>query len=448
MKKWTSLTAVVLACFASVAQGVTITGNSGPGGFYLTDGTSPLIAWFKADAITGVTDNTTFGTWVESSNTAGVSSSSAGSNPTYHATQAGLNPAGGYEASVQFQGSNFLNLNGVSSLPTGTVIGVAAPSDDRYLLQHSTNRQIRMRQSSGNNIAAYNGGSNPLSTATTTSAGDFLIGEWLGGATSISFYENGVSRGTGSLAGGPGGLSDNGYNRIGVQSIAGPEIFISEVAVFNTVLNSAERQIVENALSAKWNQTMLANNRYSGDDLAQGDNDRDVFGIGRVDNSNEVTSAGAAGFGIEATAGLDDNEWILAGHNDPVNGLTSDGVLNETQRWTRAWYVEQTGSIDTNLTFDWGDAGLGAFQAAYDRLLYSADGINFDPFSTNFIIDGDQISFLVAGAELANGFYTIGTTPIPEPGTFGLLGCALLVMSLRRRQQRKTAKASSVRPAL
>lgn len=418
------LAIVVMLTLGSIANAVTITGGTAPGGFVLANGTSSLKLWLKADAITAVPDNTTFSNWVESSNTAGVVTGTLGSNPTYRATTGGLNPAAGYTASVEFIGSNALTLAGLTNLTTGSVFGVASPQNDRYLLQHTANRQLRLRQGNAQNIAAYNGANNPLSTATTTASGNYQIAEWLGDASTVSFFENGASRGTGSISSAPTGLSDLGYNRIGLPGGSTDTVNISEIVVYNTLLNSAERQIVENSLSAKWNLPMLANNRYSGDSLP-GNYDRDVFGIGRNDVSNQVGSAGSAGFGIEATGSLDNGDFVLAGHNLASNGTTSAGVASGELRWSRAWYVEETGNVDVTLAFDWSDAGLGAADTTFDSLFFSTDGIAFTALSLTGSYTGDLVTFNLSGTQLTTGFYTLGSTPpAPEPAS----GVALLML--------------------
>lgn len=431
-----SLAALFSFALVSAGHAVTITGGTAPGGFVLANGTSNLKLWLKADAITSVPNNTTFNNWTDSSNTAGVVTGSLGTDPTYRANTAGLNTAAGYTASVEFSGSNVLSLAGLTNLTTGSAFGVASPQDDRYLLQHTANRQLRLRQGNGQNIAAFNGANNPLSTATATTAGNYMIAEWLGDASTISFFENGAARGTGSLASSPTGLSDQGYNRIGLPGGSSATENISEIVVFNTVLNSAERQIVENALSAKWNLPMLDNNLYSGDSLAS-NYDRDVIGIGRVDASNQVTSAGNAGFGIEATGSLDNGDFVLAGHNLATNGITTAGVAVGDMRWTRNWYVEETGNVDVTLAFDWSNAGLGSPDLTFSHLFFSTDGINFTDTALVGLYTGDQILFNLTGAQLTTGYYTLGSTPpAPEPASLLLLGTGLVGASFIRRRKK------------
>jgi Ca2+-binding RTX toxin-like protein len=54
---------------------------------------------------------------------------------------------------------------------------------------------------------------------------------------------------------------------------------IGDVLAFNRTLSAAERITVENSLSAKYNIPLAANDLYQGDTLANGDFDRDVFGV-------------------------------------------------------------------------------------------------------------------------------------------------------------------------
>ncbi len=88
---------------------------------------------------------------------------------------------------------------------------------------------------------------------------------------------------------------------------------VAELIVYNTVLNNAQRIIVENYLAAKYGLA-IANDFYA----HQGLHPNEVAGIGREDASNMHTAAMSAGvLQVENPSGLDVNqEYLLFGHDD------------------------------------------------------------------------------------------------------------------------------------
>ena len=140
--------------------------------------------------------------------------------------------------------------------------------------------------------------------------------------------------------------------------------------------------------------------------------------MGRTDFANFLDSAGAAGFGFEATGSLDDGDFVLTGHKTPANSLVTTDLPSAVEgRWDRVWYLDAADtSVDANLHFDFSNSGLaapGASTLGY-KLLYSPNenfGSGESSFSVvNFpaTINGDTISFAVSGASLVDGYYTLG----------------------------------------
>jgi len=145
---------------------------------------------------------------------------------------------------------------------------------------------------------------------------------------------------------------------------------MAEFVVFDSVLNSAQEGIVQNNLSSKYDRALTTGvNRYDGDTSGNGEYDRDVFGVGRVDGSNAQTSGGMSGFGIEETgSSLGTDEWLLAGHKVETNSIVTAEGLSGYTRWDRSWYVDETGDVTALLAFDFSDTGLTYDGSSLERL--------------------------------------------------------------------------------
>jgi len=195
--------------------------------------------------------------------------------------------------------------------------------------------------------------------------------------------------------------------------------------------------------SPKYDLPLTWADLYRGDEPAQGNYDRDVFGIGQVDAANKVTAAGSAGLGLMVeNASLGDGDFLLAGHAQPTNSIVDTQLSGfAIDRWDRAWYLDKTGDLDALLTFDFGDAGLPFLglpaDAGYQFALLFAESLP-DDFQvldfTNWTLNGDQVSFTMPDAMLRDGYYTLGTAFVPEPTTLSLLALGALGLLRRRRK--------------
>lgn len=204
---------------------------------------------------------------------------------------------------------------------------------------------------------------------------------------------------------------------------------LAEMIYFNSSLNEAQRIIVENYLSQKYNLTLSSNDFYSNATFF-----RDVFGIGTKDGIEKHSAARSAGLELEEAAGSLDapDEFLLAGHNNTTHSAAATGNLlhptviaaNITSRWAREYYLEKTGSIDAQLVFDYAAAGLSRISNTPDDyyLLYRAStGItNFTIVPLSGAVDlstPGKARFSVANSNLATGYYTLGLKNQPGPLT-------------------------------
>ena len=127
-----------------------------------------------------------------------------------------------------------------------------------------------------------------------------------------------------------------------------------------------------------------------------------------------VTTAGAAGFGIEAS-GLENGDFIAAAHAVDTNSKTTAGNLPATvdARWDRTWWVDVTDANDSvsgTLSFDYSDSGLTRTNEDIFTLLKSTDGgANWTALgSTTTVVEGDKVRFTVSAGDLDDALYTIG----------------------------------------
>jgi hypothetical protein len=206
--------------------------------------------------------------------------------------------------------------------------------------------------------------------------------------------------------------------------------YIAEVIIYTVTVNDAQRIIVNNYLSSKYDIVLSANDKYAGDTPGNGNYDREVSGIGRESSgSNPTFSASiSGGITIANTAGLDAGDYILAGHASATNmqitydvgGMT--GINNA--RWLRIWYLDVTNTataLTNTIEFDMSDGGVGAVPIAtagnYVLLYRAGQTGNWTELTTASSISGDRVIF--SGVTLSNdGYYTIGTrnflvSPLP-----------------------------------
>lgn len=211
-----------------------------------------------------------------------------------------------------------------------------------------------------------------------------------------------------------------GGNTSGTNGYVGD---VTEIVVFTTKINSAQRIIIENYLAAKYGLTSAANDHYLMDNAGNGNFDYEVAGIGRVDASNIHNDAQGTGIvKINNPNNLGDNEFLIWGHdNVSVNANnTSDvppGVQARMSRTWRASEVGEVGTIDVSVDL----AGLGSVTASDLALLIDKDndGLLSDetPDFTAALVSGTVYRW--TGVDIDNGqrfsFGTANSTQTPMP---------------------------------
>ncbi len=206
--------------------------------------------------------------------------------------------------------------------------------------------------------------------------------------------------------------------------------YMSEIIVYRSKVNDAQRTIINNYLSSKYAIALSQNDFYAGDLPANGDYDFEVSGIGRLASGSNTgfASSVSGGFGMNSVSGLDAGDFILAGHAAGGNSQIFTDVAGMTginnARWQRTWFVDVTNTGSTNnvnLWFDMSDGAMAGTPIAgpsnYVLLFRTGQSGAWTEVSTASSITGDQVHF--SGVSLSqDGYYTIGThdfviSPLP-----------------------------------
>ncbi|MGB4973315.1 MAG: T9SS type A sorting domain-containing protein [Cyclobacteriaceae bacterium] len=411
---------------------ISVTGYSqtGPGGIGSNDGTSTLELW--VDANNGISGAAPITGWSDLSGN-GIINTILG-NPNIN-----IGALNGYNAitfdgsgdyistSLDISGGSFSQLEvfAVYSLTgtSGAVWGEDNGGYDRFL--------VDANGAGGCNFAVSNG------TGCTNSATLFPTSTPT--ITSIHFQEDVISGSTAIVNGQTvfnfssdhevetSNLFDIGSIGSGSFAFNGD---IAEVFVFGSFTNTAQRVIIHNYLSAKYNIALNAVDVYSEDDAINGNFDNEVAGIGRVNASNIHNDARGTGIvRILNPSGLGDNEFLMWGHDNGTQKATETtdipaGVQARLDRVWRASEVNTSGTaVDVgaiNIRFDL--AGLGTITSSDLRLLVDTDndGVFIDetPISGATSLGSSIYQFAGVTAIANNSRFTLGTintiqTPLP-----------------------------------
>jgi hypothetical protein len=197
---------------------------------------------------------------------------------------------------------------------------------------------------------------------------------------------------------------------------------IAEIIIYNSVLSSTQIRIIQAYLAAKWNFN-LNNDLYTGDQVANGNNDLDVGGVGRS-LDGDVGRAMSAGMTVRLGAAAANNSFIMFGHNLVSNSINTTDIGGPAlfERSNRSWYLNLTGSVGIvdSITFDFSDMGLAGTPgnpANYVLIYRSSTSGNWSIVATANDTEGDRVYFTnVNLMSTGDGHYTlasINNAPLP-----------------------------------
>lgn len=235
-------------------------------------------------------------------------------------------------------------------------------------------------------------------------------------------FQNGSLLGTPVLSGSQMNNYNNNIVRIGSALPSGQYSWplngdVAEIIGFNASLNEAQRIIMENYLSAKFNLPITY------DRLLANDSEyiEDVIGIGTTDGKNSNTHSTSWGKGglrlAEDEESLNsEDEFLFATHSGQANSIvqSEDVPFIISNRWARTWYLEKTGTINAKIAFSFTDSGIPVpvnldSEIGLYKILYKS-GISdaFSVLSSVPEVENGVVSFIVNDEQLLNGYYTLG----------------------------------------
>jgi len=440
---------------------VSAVGNDGPGG--IGDPLSTIL-YLDPLALLNLDEGGAIAQWDDrSANAILVDQSTSANQPTYRKTSGLLNdqPVVDFDGSSSFldiEDTEFINGKDVTLQRSKTVVFQADDVTSRQVIyeEGAGTRGITLAIEGGSLFAsAWNfandervdggedvttpwedlsGGDGYVEVSTPVSAAQTYVAtltfDFVDGTLDLMLNgtDEGEISGVGRLYahGGNIGLGGNpdAYLTNGGVEYTSTDRFdgrIGDVVFHTSSLNDAQRRILQNALAAEYGATVVpADALYAGGSATH---DLNVIGIGRASAPQRHVSARRGGLQLDRAGGLDDGDYLLAGHDTRQNSesttdiATSAGTLES--RMLRTWYMSRTepstSDLTADVTIDLSEAGVVATggDAGGYRLIHRAatdpTGSTWTVDGTSATVNGDAITF--AGVSVTDGHvYTLATT--------------------------------------
>lgn len=418
-----------------------LTGTTGPGGIGEIDGSSKLEVWFDAtdldgDGISEGTsesgqENGAISLWADKS---GHGYDLSTGSATFTDINAGLNNL----SSVDFNGSSHYLQTASVDLASSNALEYFIVFDDAAVDAANNNTLVNWENSGGIGGFELVSRTNVGRLQSRHSTGGAYVNANLEGFTNSDPYVLNSSYGPSgrdhirngsSISSNATSITLN--NPASAPLVFGRDYFgggnyfaadIAEFISFSVELNGAEKEIVQQYLSGKYNITLSGTDYYTGHatDYILG-----IQGIGTSDGTlteSHVASNASGGLKITMANGTFNaaNEYLFAGNNG-ISGGTSTANLTSIptveQRIAKVWYLDKTGTIDAKLTFNIQESvGTDIFPAGNGYVLLYSSTIPLDfqnytaDHSINPVVSDEDIAFIVPNAQLLDGYYTVGTT--------------------------------------
>ena len=183
---------------------------------------------------------------------------------------------------------------------------------------------------------------------------------------------------------------------------------ISELILYNTPLNTAQKIIVNNYLSAKYNTPLTTDDIYTRDNAGAGDFDHNVAGIGQAsDGSNHTDSQGTGIVRISNPGNLNNNDFLFWGEetkNPTYNFSTNPS--NYTEQLNSRWRVNRRGNLGTvTVSFDISGIDLSGKQTCSELQLVIDNTYDFSSPTNVYNLTISGSTAIATGVTFANNRY-------------------------------------------
>ncbi|MCB0402201.1 MAG: T9SS type A sorting domain-containing protein [Flavobacteriales bacterium] len=399
MKYFLLVSAVSFSLLSAQAQtGPAGVGNSGNN-----------VIWLNADVLTYSTVPD-ISSWPDQSGNGNDFSQSTSSRQPSRVTYPGFQ-------ALRFDGGDFVRTGSIAAMNANThtqyvVYSGFRPNHTGILYEASFSQSsqfIRSFRLNGQYRSWVLNGSLGAVTNSTTNSSSFQImsSYWDGTAQTFTSYKDGALIGT--QVGANGSPSGNYTNTVGAASNNSYKFDgdIGEVIIYNTVLNSAQRNIVDNYLSTKFGVS-IANDLYAYDASHQ----YQLIGVGQESDGNNLVAQGAGIVELNAS-GFANGDYILTAHNNTALSQTTNDVpasISGGTRITRTWRVGTAGSPG-NIDVDIDVSSLPLQSGSYYLIVESANGVFNDGGTVEYgpVADVGGIASFTNVALADGDYFSIGT---------------------------------------
>ncbi|AJR04907.1 proprotein convertase P-domain-containing protein [Siansivirga zeaxanthinifaciens] len=395
-----------------------IGGYTGPGGVGSNDGNSDLVIWYRPD--NGIsTSGTSVNSW---SNSAGIPALDISETGTQRPSL-DANAINGYDE-VDFNGFNRLrtglNLN-TSNFITDKASSFLVSKADNTWQSSSVYTTDPLEVNRFSNHVPWSGSvyydigscctnNARIEVGGLTGLNNYSIWSYLAdAATGKQLYRNQTL-----LQDRANTLTYNshathrfniGGNTTGTNGFYGS---ITELVIYKTKVNTAQRIIIDNYLAAKYNQTLAFNDIYDQDNAGNGNFDHHVAGIGQAsDGTNHTDSQGTGIVRINNPSMINNNTFLFWGEEtrNPTYNFTTN-TTNYTEQLNSRWRVSRQGNLGTvTVSFDISSLDLSGKPSCAPLQLVEDNNYDFSsPINVyNLTIVGNTAT--ATGVEFQNNRY-------------------------------------------
>lgn len=182
---------------------------------------------------------------------------------------------------------------------------------------------------------------------------------------------------------------------------------IGEVIMFDAVLNSAQRIIINNYLSAKYNFSLTSEDYYD-EDTTGGNFDFNVAGIGRAsDGSLHLDSQGTGIIRINTPSDLNNDEFLFWGE-DQISAsydFSSSSSTDYIERLDTKWRVSKRNDLGTvTIAVEESDITLNAGSGCNDLKLIVSNSSTFAT-KTSYDLTLSSGTYTATGVSFTDGDY-------------------------------------------